>query len=399
MIVPADFRLVAACCIWPPSEKRIAAVRAAADGFSDWDGFLRSVTRHRVSALVRDGLERAGIAVPDAVRDELARNSAIIARLALGLAQEALTLQEAFERAGIPAAFLKGSALAILAYGNLGIKHAWDIDLLVQPEDLRRVNAMLAELGYQRYMPPASLPEERFYAWTEIARESMARHATRDIYLELHWRLCDNPAMLAHVTARSCTRQVEIAPGRSLRTLDDQDLFVYLCAHGAHHAWSRLKWLGDLAALIAPKSTVEVEALYRRAQGEGAGRCAAQALLLCEQLFALELAPCLSRELRSDRATRWLVSIALNEMAGDAQSRQTDDRVLGNLRIELSHLLLASDVKAWFHELRSKSIGWTDFQTIALPRRLYFLYPVLRVPSWLWRRVAHLAGYRRQIVD
>jgi hypothetical protein len=394
--LPAEFRLVAACCIWPPSERRNAAIRAAAGDAIDWENLLRIVTRQRVGGLVHDGLDRAGIAVPENARTVLARGAAAIVRQALAFAHEALQLQNAFDAAGIPVTFVKGTALAVLAYGNLGIKQAWDIDMLVLPEDVRRVCGMLDGLGYVRTMPPASMAEDRFFAFTEFARESLFHHRARGVFLELHWRLSDNRAQLAHVDARAGNRLVAIGPRHALRTLNDDDLFAYLCLHGAHHAWSRLKWLADVAALLGAKDLAEIERLYRKAQQDGVGRAAAQALLLCEQLFGTALPAGLSSEMRRDRAVRWLVSVALAEMAGDA--RQTDDHALGNLRIEVSHFLLADGPRSWLRELQGKAIGWTDFQNIALPRRLYFLYPALRLPSWLWRRVSHLLGHRRQLV-
>jgi hypothetical protein len=388
--LPDDFLLVAACCIWPHSARRTEAIRAVAARPIDWNKVLRVVARQRVAGLVKDGLRGAGIDPPPAIAARLAANAGDVARQSLQLASEALSLQAAFDAAVLPAVFVKGSALAMLAYGNLGIKHAWDIDLLVAPADVRRACEVLCEAGFERTMPPASFADKRFFAWTEFARECVFRHQLRGTFLELHWRLSDNRALLAHVSTSSSTRPVTIAPGQVLRTLQDEDLFAYLCLHGAHHGWSRLKWLADLAAWLSGKSEAEIEALYRKAKSDGVGRAAAQALLLCERLFGMELPPVLAAEMQSDRATRWLVAVALDAMAGDDHSRQTEDRPLGNLRIEISHFLLATGVSAWLSELQSKAVGWTDFQRFALPRPLYFLYPVLRVPSWLWRRAAHL---------
>ncbi|HXC56369.1 MAG TPA: nucleotidyltransferase family protein [Rhizomicrobium sp.] len=394
--LPAEFRLVTACCTWPPSERRNAAIRGAAAGGIDWDNLLRIVERQRVAGLVSDGLRCAGLVAPAAVVASLAAEAGDIARQALQLASEALRLQAALEAAGVGALFVKGSTLALLAYGKLGIKHAWDIDLLVLPADVGRAGAVLAAAGYGRVLPPASFSAARFQAWLEFARESIFRNDARGTVVELHWRLSDNSAQLAHITAASPFASVTISPGHALRTLQDRDLFAYLCQHGAHHGWSRLKWLADLSAWLASKTPDDVAGLYRGAEAAGVGRAAAQALLLCERLFALPLPAALSAELEGDRAVRWLVGVALDAMAGDADSRQTDKRPLGNLKIELSHFLLASGLRFWLQELHSKSIGWTDFQRIALPRPLYFLYPFLRVPSWAWRRATHLLRQSRQ---
>jgi hypothetical protein len=395
----AEFRLAAACCIWPPSEHRNAAIRAAASGVADWNLFLRIVERQRIAGLANDGLRRAEIAAPPAVTAQLGGEAADIARQSLLLASEALRLQAAFDAAAVPALFVKGTALAQLAYGTIAIKHAWDIDLLVNPTDVRRGCDVLKAAGFVRISPPPTLADERFFIWSEFARESVFQHNGRGTFVELHWRLSDNPTLLAHVSASSGTQAVTVSAGHVLRTLRDEDLFAYLCLHGAHHGWSRLKWLADLAAWLAPKSPVEVERLYRKAKADGVGRSAAQALLLCECLFDVPLPAGLSAEMRRDRATRWLVSIALNAMAGADASRQIDDRLLGDLQIRLSQFLLAPGVRHWLRELHTQSIGWTDFQNFSLPRPLYFLYPVLRAPSWIWRRGAYLLRRSRPRVS
>ena len=76
-------------------------------------------------------------------------------------------------------------------------------------------------------------------------------------------------------------------PGlQGLRTLGEEDLFAYLCMHGALHWWNRLKWLADVNALLASTPEDGVERLVRAAEARGAGRAAAQALLLCQRLLA-----------------------------------------------------------------------------------------------------------------
>ena len=396
MILPNEFLLAAACCRWPPSERRDAAIRACAAQPIDWDKFLKVVDRQRVAGLAREGLRSAGVQMPAASAKRLALKAAHVAQQGLQQASEALRLQTALDKEAIAAVFVKGTTLGLLAYDQIGIKQAWDIDMLVVPKDVRRVCEILAAAGYRRTMPPESLADQRFFAWTEFAHESLFEKDGTGTNLELHWRLSGNRALLAGVTAATSSRLVEVLPGRALRTLADEDLFSFLCLHGAHHAWSRLKWIGDLAAWLSAKPAAEVERLYRRAKADGLGRAAAQALLLSERLFALPLPAELCAELGQDRVTRWLVAIALDAMAGDADSRQTDDRLMGNLKIEFSHFLLATHARAWLRELTSKSIGWSDFQQIALPRPLFFLYPVLRIPSWIWRRATHRLRQSRQ---
>jgi hypothetical protein len=377
--LPPEFRLAAACCIWPRGEKRTDAIRRAASFAIDWNKFVDTARRQRVMGLAKDGVMEAGIAVPPRIAAKLAAEAAETAREALKLASEAWRIQVAFDEARIPCLFVKGSALALLAYGNLGIKQAWDIDLLVSPADVPRACEVLAALDYDRLMPPALFPEARFRAWVEIAREGLFHNDKRKAHLELHWRLSDNHAQLADVCASGPSLSVEIAPGKALRTLAEDDLFAYLCLHGAHHAWARMKWLADVAAWLAGKPQAEIVRLYRSAQAKSVGRAAAQALMLSHVLLELALPSDLLAEMQGDRTVRWLVRVALDTMTGD--------RILGSMRIEASHFLIAHGMSHWLQEVSAKSIGWTDFQRFALPRPLYFLYPALRLPSWVWRRI------------
>ena len=53
------------------------------------------------------------------------------------MAAETVRLQRLFDEAGLPLLILKGASLAMLAYGNLGMRSAKDIDLLIRPEITR----------------------------------------------------------------------------------------------------------------------------------------------------------------------------------------------------------------------------------------------------------------------
>jgi hypothetical protein len=393
--LPAEFRLAVACCQWPPSPTRDDAVRAAAGGTVNWQKFLQVVRRQRIAGLTLDGIRRAEVSMPPDVLTALAADAAEIARESLLLASEAERLQQALDNAQIPALFLKGTPLAVLAYGSVGLKHARDIDLLVSPHHVDQASRVLRDAGYVRDFPPENVAETRFQAWMTFAHEASFRHRSRRALVELHWRVTDNDAVLSHVSALSPSQLVAFAPGHALRTLGDADLFAYLCLHGAHHSWSRMKWLADVAAWLAAKPASEIARLYRHADAGGVARAAAQTLVLCEMLFGLALPADLAEAFHADRATRWLVALALNAMAGAEGILQIEERPLGNFQIGVAHFLLARGWQGWVQELRSKSVGWKDFNMIALPRTLFFLYPILRIPSWMVRRVARLAGRPR----
>ena len=193
-------------------------------------------------------------------------------------------LQGLLDAAGISNLVLKGAAVEMFAYGQLGRKDAWDIDLLVSPRDVESAREILEDTGYT-LVQPENLSPAQFKTFVELARECEFSHRENGITVELHWGLADGPVLLPDMSVASPSQLVTVTDTLRLRTLAPEELFAYLCVHGAMHGWSRLKWLADLAALLAAESPDSVEHLYRRSRALGVGLCSAQALLLCEQLL------------------------------------------------------------------------------------------------------------------
>lgn len=393
-MIPNAFRIVAACCRWPSSDERTQAIRAAASGSFSWPDVMKIARRHRVEGLVADGLKQAGLAVPAPVQEDLARAASMIARRNLEMAIESHRLQRLAERDGIRMILLKGITLNILAYHTLAIKKSWDIDLLVDRAALDAACALLRGAGYARRIPGPELDEAQARQWLALSKESLWIHEEKGHAVELHIALADNPAILSGVTLQSPRQTVDVAPGMAVTTFADAELVSYLCVHGATHGWSRLKWLADLAALIAGRSGEEIDRLYRRTIELGAGRSSAQALLLCERLLGTSLPKTLRDELEGDAGTRWLVRIALRTMAGKYVDRELDESMLGTFSIQLSHFLIGRGLRHKRAELCQKLKNPHGPAMLGMPRHVAFLSPLLSVPHWLWRRAKHKDAQR-----
>ena len=157
-VLSPEFSLAAACAVWPPSRRRTEVIHTAAAKPLDWARFMRVVKRHGVLGLVRDGLKHAQPDIPAEIAREIDEQAVLIVRNTLAMAAEAVRLQRLFDDAGLPLLFLKGASLAMLAYGNLGLRSAKDIDLLVPPETLEPAIALIKRAGYRRLIqPPPSL--------------------------------------------------------------------------------------------------------------------------------------------------------------------------------------------------------------------------------------------------
>jgi hypothetical protein len=386
----AEFLLTAACCRWPPSAARDSLIRSVAQGGIDWAEFLRLARRHRIGGLAQRALESTGADYPPNVMTALTAAARQIARQNLQLATEAARLAGVIESAGIPVFLLKGVALAQLAYGSIAIKHTRDIDLLVPVDAAEAAWRIVERAGYTAiFAQPLSAAQRS--AFIRSGREAEFVHRDTQARVELQWQAAINPQLLQNVDARSPAQTVTLSDGANVRTLARDDLFAYLCTHGAQHAWSRLKWLADLNALIAA-SQADVERLYLHAQSIGAGLCAGQALLLCRRLFDLDLPPPVAEEIAASFRTKRLVTIACNAMTAVKTQTEADPGFVGVIRGVGMQFLLGRGWAYFAAQCRIALVGPMDVVRWPLPRSLYFVYPLLRLPLWLKRRVTQAAA-------
>jgi hypothetical protein len=388
-----EFSLVAACAIWPPSAYRTDAIRAAASEALDWERFLRVVERHAVWGLVHDGLQSARTKMPPNIAREIAGESATLVQQNLAMAAEATQLQRLFEDAGLPLLFLKGTSLAVLAYGNLGLRSAKDIDLLVAPENLDHAINLIQHAGYVRFDPPTHISDAQLPTLMQLRGDLGFLHKANGLQVELHWRLFMNPHAMNDASVWAKSRFVPLAGTNGLWTLGEEDLFTYLCVHGALHVWNRLKWLADVNALLASDPQGSAKRFSRAAIDRGAGVAATQAMLLCHKLFGAPLPASLIQTLRHTLRARWLEATALKAMTlGHGEVDPRDVR-FGTTRGSLSTLLLGQSWSYSKVELRNRVFNETDVLAVPLPKQLRFLYPFLRLPMWLWRHTRR-AGFK-----
>jgi hypothetical protein len=141
---------------------------------------------------------------------------------------------EALRRSGIPAIALKGLHLATLVYGDLAVRPAGDIDLLVPAKDLARAGAVLQNMGYKPSSPFRVSHDGVPYSWHHLPR--FAKAGARDV--EIHWHIMD-PAG----TGSSIWTDINELWDRAVRAriagvdaqvLSPEDLLLHLCIHATY---------------------------------------------------------------------------------------------------------------------------------------------------------------------
>lgn len=301
----------------------------------DWDRFLRIATRHRVQALCRSGLAPISDFVPAAIAESLQLQASAIVEVNLRMAAESARLFALFRSADLQLLFLKGLTLGALAYRAPFLKMGWDIDLLVDHSRLPEAARLLRSAGYAPVIPAAD--GNTLETWHRSHKESVWHRSEGGFHIDLHTRLADNPALLPNIGIGSPRQLSPVAKGIELPTLGRDELFAYLTVHGASSAWFRLKWITDLAALLHDESADEIERLYDRSQQLGAGRAAAQALILADRLYGIPISSQLRNRLDLDPTNRWLARLAEKQLGS---IREPTEVVFGTAPIHWSQLFL-----------------------------------------------------------
>lgn len=380
--VGAAFDLLRRACAAAAPQGVTASLTTAPDRMVNWELFLRLVERHRVPGLVHVGLGRLPDIVPDGIRQAIAGQAQALVRRNLALVAATVRLQRLFDAAGIEAIFFKGALVGQRAYGSVAVKHGKDIDFLVPPEDLAATFALLVGEGYQPVFPAAPLTAARIDALRDFQIEAVMVDPVRGVQLEPHWRLTENRRLLPLGPLRAGAGKRECLGGVPVRGFHPDDEFAYLCVHGVRSGWFRLKWLADLHALLAGQAEAERLRLYRHAETRGAGPAALLAYGLCRDLFALPVPAALARPVEAplQRAMRRLCHASLG--ASHPQNSLGQVLLLPMLHaVACGPAHIGSEILRW-------GVSGQDVLELPLPRYLFFLYPLLRLPLWVGRQIA-----------
>lgn len=284
---------------------RLAAARdrlhRQLEGPVDWEAVVAATQRHGITPLAYQELRLAppGL-VPSDTLATLHGHFRENARRCLFLTGWLRRVVDGLAAAGIRAIPYKGPVLAGLAYGNIALRWAGDLDLLIDPGHLPAAKAALHAEGFRSLTPLESWQER------QLVRSAHPYAFIRDqegVVVELHWSV--SPRSLSAGLGQDLPRQrlEEVAlASTTFHTLPTDVLLLVLCVHGAKHVWERLSWIVDVAEMIACRPALDWTALLARADEAGHGRELLLGCLLARDLLGTVLPEAPSRRIAGDPA-------------------------------------------------------------------------------------------------
>jgi hypothetical protein len=289
-----------------------------------------------------------------------------------------LELLDRFQTADVPVLVLKGPVLAQLLYGDPTARSYSDLDILVRQNDAPRAARVLEENGYRLQTP---------FVWTSLP-DLISRNKELNfvheigVDVDLQWAVGPSgfPFRFDPEVLWSSMTVIEIA-ARGVPTLNSDCLLLYLCVHGAVHAWSNRAWVRDLERLIVQRretgQDLDWSGVLELAQRTGCLRPVLLGALLAHDLF-VPPAPLPPHVLDRARAIP-----AIARLAGEVKQRLHADVVLGPSSFETTRFNARLTPNVWAkvkcYAALLKAPTEADARLLRLPRALIGLYYPFRV--------------------
>lgn len=294
----------------------------------------------------------------------------------LRLTGELIRLLKLFAEKSVNIIPFKGPTLSALAYGDLGLREFGDLDLLIAKSDFIKAQELLIAQGYQ---PEMLLNAAQASAFVQTCNVMAFWHPAKEISVELHWELSPKYLPFSPDFEQLRQRMIPSFPcGQRVMTLSAEDLLVYLCAHGAKHAWERLIWIADVAGLIHRHSNLDWGRVHDLAVEQRCERVLMLGLRLARDVAGAALPARMEELIRRDLESERLAAKIVQWLFRDSDSPPS----LGAQTIFIFRLQ-----KRWADKIRSfarlaitpSAADWNAFPSFQQFTRLYLLLRPLRL--------------------
>jgi hypothetical protein len=245
---------------------------------------------------------------------------------------------------------------------------------------------VLAAAGYRPALALTPRQQASFRRWI---KDMEYFHSATGAAIEMHDRLVDNPHLICFDfnTLWQEREQIAVVP-----TLPRRALALYLCVHGAGHAWERLRWLVDLAALLREPGSIEP--VLADAEAAGIGAAMLHALMLAHDWLGLAVAPAHVSRARASRQVQRLNHILSRLYAGSAWCEMPERgswQAIARYSLWqwLYRLMLKPGWRYCGSQIMREAFSPADFAALRIPDALSFLYPLVRPVGWMvrhWRQ-------------
>ena len=337
-----------------------------------WKSLFELAERHGALPLLFTALSKIEEAVPAEQLRTLQQAYQTNLHKALFLSRELIRILDCLSAAGVEVMPYKGLALAEAVYGDIALRQAGDIDLLIRPQDLPRICDAVRDLGFR---PNWTLNEAEQRAYVKSGYECAFDGTAGPNLLEVQWAIQPRFYAIDFDMNGLFRRAVTISvAGRATKTPSPEDLFLVLSAHAAKHVYGRLVWLCDIAKLMN-LPTLDWNWIGTQAKAMGIVRILQVTMLAAHQLLGASIPAAAKASLPEDAATAQLAA----EIATHITSETTYNvESLAYFRL-MTRLREKRADRLRFLQRLIFTPGPGDWKAVRLPSPLFPLYRLVRL--------------------
>jgi len=357
-------------------------VRELARVCSDWDYLLATAFSHGLLPLLQKNLTAtAADVVPGPVLARMKREVVANSQSVLHLIGKQLKVYRLLRDHGVRVAIFKGAVLAQLAYGEVALRQAGDIDILIDRQHFTEAQSVLESLGYEM-TPRLTAPQMASHLASHCEIPFMRDE--RFTIVDLHWGLAPRSFVFGVEADDVMSRlQTVSLAGAAVETFSNEDTVLYQAMHGTKHLWHRLEWIISLAELIRAANELDWDTVVQRAERAHATRMLALGLRLVETFTDVEIATPIFAKLDASGVMKELAIEIRDRIFERSHTTESTETNRHNFKImDRKRDALVSALRSLFVPT------FPDWQSLALPTALhplYYAYRPLRLSkSYLW---------------
>jgi hypothetical protein len=377
----AEWSLLLAACSEIPRQEKTERIRLQSRQPIRWKLLFDLADRHGTQPLLYQALVDVEDAAPPAEMSSLKQSYQTNLHKALFLSRELIRIVEHLSVLGLDVMPYKGLALAETVYGDIALRQAGDIDLLIRPQDLARIRDAVGELGYT---PHLTLSEAEERAYLKSGYECAFDGTAGPNLLEVQWAIQPSFYAIDFDMGELFQRAVTVTvAGHPMKTPSREDLLLVLSAHAAKHVWGRLVWLCDIARIMGVP-TLDWSWIGGQAHALGMVRIVRVSMLMANRLLGAAIPAAAQASLPEDPATLSLVNEIQTHMASGS-SYNVECMAYFRLMMRLRERRVD---RVRFLERLVFTPGPGEWQAVRLPGPLFPLYRLVRIS----RLAARLVG-------
>lgn len=366
-----EWSLLRTACSAGNNQQKSERIRALLRAAMRWKTLFDLAERHSVQPLLCQALLNVPELIPSDQANLVKQIFQANLHKALLLSRELICIVDHLSARGIEVMPYKGLALAEAIYGDIALRQAGDIDLLIRAGDVVRIREAVRELGYSAQL---TFSETEEAAYLRSGYEYAFDGAAGRNLLEMQWAI--QPRFYAvdfdmdGLFKRAATASVA---GYAIKTPSDEDLFIVLALHAAKHVWARLIWLCDLERMMN-RSTLNWQAIASRAKELGIVRILRVTMGLANRLLDAAIPAAAEAGLPSDSAASALAD-EIGKLVATESTYPVESVAYFRLMLRLRERAVD---RARFLSRLVFTPGPGEWAAVRLPRPLFPLYRMVR---------------------